>query len=254
MVVVCAVIVFLFSSNGYSDPTNIVQGFKKKEQIKLLEEKIKNHENKIRSMEEKQSLSIIFDSYRIGMVGIILSVAGLIVVIVLAFMAFIAVKSSKDIKDMVENMSNNLSSSNEILKKMEQRKEDIDLFLDKVETNLILMIDQILLSLSKLAEEKRYYHSELCLDQAKNDVNLETLILILCNNLKMEQDTFGKILYQVNLFHPDKEKVKTALMTLPQQPKLVDISLIKKAKDSIMSDDNKKMADAAIRKIEKEFR
>lgn len=131
---------------------------------------------------------------------------------------------------------------------MGQKRKDIDIVIDKLEKSLTLMIDQTLLALAQISEKKALLLENLSI--AAKVKRLKDLVDFTSNSLEIERDSFQKIFYKVNLFHPDKQKVAEALMLFQQTGNLEDILTIQSAQRT-MTDDNKNKAETVKRTIRK---
>ncbi|MCP3932370.1 MAG: hypothetical protein GY705_25140 [Bacteroidetes bacterium] len=225
--------------------------------IGKIEKRMDSADQVLKSVREKQDAVLVFDGHRIGLIGLILSSCGLIVTAIVAIMTYKATTSLIEIKKMKSELftlkmesddlfKNMESTSSDMLNALNKKREEIDRFLEKYEPNILRMIDQAVVSVTSIAENKA-----MLLDDLENTENVAQLKAFIRSMLESDRDDFNKILYKVNLFHTDSTKVKQALIHYRKNGSLEDIHLIKKAISEEKSKEICVFADSVIRNIMK---
>jgi len=214
-----------------------------------IEREIISLKKQIKEINEYQNYYLVFDNYKVGIVGLILTFSGMIIAFFVAFMTY-KVKDKYDRVIETEKVINSLKKeSKKILSEINERKVLFDDLLLKSETRLILMIDQLLLAITRLSENKAYF--QMRFEEIEKDAELSVIIALLKNSFEKDKYLFYRILYQVNLFHPDEKKVWQALLFFGEEGNLDDISILQIAKSLTPDSELKMRFNSVMRNIKK---
>lgn len=204
------------------------------------DDKIKYLESKIKHLEDNDKYYFIFDNYRIGVIGIIFAVGGLIISGFVGISSFKALKAS----DNVEKIKNEMDK---IFREVNNKKIHMENTTNELKDQIISSLDRIVLSLSQFSEER--YRLLESIERDNSLENIEDIKTFLKNMLIGDKILYEKISYKVNLLHPNEERVEQAIMFFKNRGVLEDIILLEKLDERNISNILKNKASTAIRMI-----
>lgn len=198
------------TANGESSPNPHGERLEYRE----LEGRIVNLEKDLKWVGDTQEFYLLFNNYRIGIVGLLIGGIGLVTVIINLFVF------QNSARHLI-NMKGKRAEAEKILDDISASKKDLKAKINDVEEQLMSVIDKVIIQMSAISAKKA--DTVFALKKERKEKTGRDILSILIEMQEREVRVFDKLKYEINLFHLDDEKVKQSIMYFRKMGTFEDI-------------------------------